>query len=327
MELTICKVLPEDSHIYAALHIDCWRDAYTGIIPDTYFDDMSAALEQRAREAGQAIVAPGDNVFLCAKDGEKMVGRLVFGKSRDANKPDAGEIGAIYLLAEYWGKGYGKKMMDYAVNALKGMGYQEILIRVLAENKRAKRFYEKYGFIFDGAIGKLDYGKPLEIVRYVLTLSPQTGITLAKAKMEDCPEIHKMQVESFKELLDKYKDYDTNPGAESLEKIEQRMAQDFTDYYFIRLNKENIGAIRVVTLNDSTCRIAPMFILPNYQGKGYARQAIQKALSLYPQAKSWELDTIKQEEKLRHLYEKMGFRQTGKEEKLKDGMDIVFYRK
>ena len=47
----------------------------------------------------------------------------------------------------------------------------------------------------------------------------------------------------------------------------------------------------------------------------------------YPGTKKWELDTIAQEGKLCHLYEKMGYRKTGRLEKLKDGMEIVFYEK
>jgi hypothetical protein len=39
----------------------------------------------------------------------------------------------------------------------------------------------------------------------------------------------------------------------------------------------------------------------------------------------WELDTIKQEGKLCHLYEKMGYKQTGREETIKEGMTLVFY--
>lgn len=49
--------------------------------------------------------------------------------------------------------------------------------------------------------------------------------------------------------------------------------------------------------------------------------------ALYPEAAHWELDTIKQEPKLCHLYEKLGYRQTGKEEELQPGMTIVFYEK
>ena len=44
-------------------------------------------------------------------------------------------------------------------------------------------------------------------------------------------------------------------------------------------------------------------------------------------AKSWNLDTIKQEPKLCHLYEKMGYRRTEKKNTIKEGMTLVFYEK
>lgn len=152
-------------------------------------------------------------------------------------------------------------------------------------------------------------------------------ILLQRALMKDCKQIHEMQIVSFDELLEKYKDYKTNPGAESIVKIEQRMAQDCTDYYFVSLDDKNIGAIRVVRLKNSICRISPMFLLPEYQGKGYAQQVIRKTEMLYPEAKGWELDTIKQETKLCHLYEKMGYKAIGKEEDIKECMTIIYYIK
>lgn len=105
------------------------------------------------------------------------------------------------------------------------------------------------------------------------------------------------------------------------------MMQEFTDYYFIRLNDKNIGVIRIVKLNDNTCRISPMLILPAYQGKGYAQQAIIEIESFYPEANYWELDTVKQEAKLCYLYEKMGYRATGKEVDIQEGMTIIYYTK
>lgn len=152
-------------------------------------------------------------------------------------------------------------------------------------------------------------------------------LTLNKANMNDCCEIHGMQVIAFKELLDKYQDIHTNPGAESVEHITRRMEQDFTDYYFISLNSLHIGAVRIVRLDRDKARIAPMFILPEFQGKGYAQQILEQLENLYPNTSIWELDTIKQESKLCHLYEKMGYIPTGKEEIIKDDMTIIFYEK
>ncbi len=153
------------------------------------------------------------------------------------------------------------------------------------------------------------------------------GISLRKAEKSDCKLIHKMQVEAFCGLLLKYKDFNTNPGAESLEKIEQKMAQTFSQYYLLYLDSNAIGAIRILRLKDERFRISPMFVLPQYQGLGYAQQAIADVEALYPEARRWELDTIKQEPKLCYLYEKMGYKATGKEENIQDNMTIVNYAK
>ena len=151
-------------------------------------------------------------------------------------------------------------------------------------------------------------------------------ITLIKAIREDCFEIFEMQKNAFKALLDKYQDYDTNPGAEKPERIVWRFDEEETDYYFITLENRHIGAIRIRNLGEK-CELKQIFILPEYQGNGYAQETIRLVEELYPDAVLWELDTILQEKKLCHLYEKMGYKKTGKTENIKEGMDIVFYEK
>jgi hypothetical protein len=47
----------------------------------------------------------------------------------------------------------------------------------------------------------------------------------------------------------------------------------------------------------------------------------------YLGAEKWTLDTIRQEQKLCYLYEKLGYVATGKQETIQPGMDIVFYEK
>ena len=155
----------------------------------------------------------------------------------------------------------------------------------------------------------------------------EKAVYLKKASIQDAKAIHEMQIKSFKQLLVKYKDYDTNPAAETLDKIKERFAYDNVDHFFICLQNENIGYIRIQYVDKNTCRISQMCIGPDYQNKGYAQAAIKKIESFYPNAKKWLLDTIKQELKLRHLYEKMGYKLTGVEKNIKEGMDLVYYEK
>jgi len=172
MGINICEALPEEAHEYASCHIACWSSAYKGIVPDDYLENMRNETEQRAEKYKENFNELTESSYYCAKFENRIIGILFFGKSRDDDKPCAGEVFAIYLLEDFWNKGYGWQMMDYAVNMLKSR-YREIIVWVFEENRRARRFYEKYGFSADGAKKEITTGKPLILVRYVLKL-PQT---------------------------------------------------------------------------------------------------------------------------------------------------------
>jgi len=169
-QLTIREVLPDEAYEYTECQIDCWQEAYKGLMPDDYLRNMHAELDQRAEHTRKTLLQPGDTKFYCVKIGEKTIGRLIFGKSRDEDKPDAGEIHAIYLRAEFWDKGYGRQIMNVALEALRLDGYKEIVVWVFEENDRAIRFYEKNGFIFDGTKQDMEVGKVLIAKRFVLGL-------------------------------------------------------------------------------------------------------------------------------------------------------------
>lgn len=151
-------------------------------------------------------------------------------------------------------------------------------------------------------------------------------IILEKASLHDYKEIYALQIQSFRALLDRYQDYDYSPGAEKIERTIQRLEEPETDYYFISLNGKHIGALQICNYGKLS-KLKQIFIIPTYQGYGYAQQAISAVERLYPNAEHWELDTILQEEKLCYLYEKMGYQRTGKTHRIKDGMGLVFYRK
>ena len=72
---------------------------------------------------------------------------------------------ALYVLKEYHGRGVGYGLMDAAAKRLSG--YEQIALWVLRGNERAVRFYERYGFRFDGAQAELLLGAPAVELRMV----------------------------------------------------------------------------------------------------------------------------------------------------------------
>ena len=48
-------------------------------------------------------------------------------------------------------------------------------------------------------------------------------VELEPVKRSELESVWKMQIEAFSDLLKKYQDYDTNPVAEGIDKINERM--------------------------------------------------------------------------------------------------------
>lgn len=153
-------------------------------------------------------------------------------------------------------------------------------------------------------------------------------IDLVRIGISDAKKLWKMQVEAFEDLYKKYQDTETSPATEKVEKIIMRLEQPFTYYYYIVVDGIEVGAIRVVDEKEQgkPKRISPIFIMKKYRGKGYAQEAM-RAVQVIHGAFDWELDTILQEKGNCYLYEKMGYKQTGKTEVINEKLTLVFYKK
>lgn len=153
------------------------------------------------------------------------------------------------------------------------------------------------------------------------------NITLCRATSDDAQQLWEMQVEAFQRLLDKYQDFETSPASEPINKIIDRLEQKETYYYFICVDNDKVGAIRVIDYHtERNKKISPLFILPEYQNRGIAQKAMKICEQIHGWEK-WELDTILQEEGNCYLYEKMGYHKTGKTKIINDKLTLVFYEK
>ena len=134
-----------------------------------------------------------------------------------------------------------------------------------------------------------------------------------------------MQKKSFKPMFEKYQD-ETSPYKESFAKLVSRTTKPNFKMYWIVVNNTKVGQIWVATKNETTI-LARMFILPKYQNNGYATNAINDIERLYSQYNHWWLDTIKEEKKNVHLYQKFGYLPSGKEKIINNKMTIIEFEK
>ena len=124
----------------AYVHWKSWQEAYPGLVRQDFLDRLSL-------EKCEQIAFGWQDGMLIAKDGENVVGFVGYGH-REGDPPDACEIFALYVLSAYYGQGVGARLMDAALDRLKGGG--QIRLWTLKNNERAIRFYRKCGFVPDG---------------------------------------------------------------------------------------------------------------------------------------------------------------------------------
>ena len=95
----------------AYVHWKSWQEAYSGIVDQRYLDSLT--LDKCEKIAFRRT----DNVII-AKDGDSVIGFVGFGKYRNDELENAGEVFAIYILSQYYGKGIGYRLMQTALSEL-----------------------------------------------------------------------------------------------------------------------------------------------------------------------------------------------------------------
>lgn len=94
------------------------------------------------------------------------------------------------------------------------------------------------------------------------------------------------------------------------------------------MDNEIVGAMRVDDKKEDgkPKRISPIFVMLPYRNRGIAQAAITEAEKIHGES-NWELTTILQEAGNCHLYEKMGYCQTGEKIPANESMTLVGYTK
>ena len=141
MHITIKKMESDDEiRGKAFVHWQSWQEAYPGLVDPGYLAALTL-------EKCEAMAYRWPNNLMVAKDDERVIGFVGYGDRGD-EAPDTGEIFALYVLAEHYGKGVAQQLMEAGLKQL--AAYPRICLWVLKENQRAIRFYEKCGFSPDG---------------------------------------------------------------------------------------------------------------------------------------------------------------------------------
>lgn len=152
--ISVCEAKYEDMALAASIMVTSFRTAFADFVSQkttdacTNPDNCRAMLESIYREGNMHFLIGSNHGFLCWR--EIM---------------DGAEIVAIHSLPESWGTGLGHAMLTEALDQI---GDRPVYLWAFKENARARRFYEKHGFCWDGAERVSEFDGALE-VRYVLS--------------------------------------------------------------------------------------------------------------------------------------------------------------
>jgi GNAT superfamily N-acetyltransferase len=173
--LTVRPATPDDAESISDIQVRCWQWAYDGLMPADYLAGLDANRDERTQRWREGIVAEGRGAFVALDAGDRIIGFVMSGVYRDQadRQPvdGVGEINAIYADPAEVGTGAGRALMDAAVDWLSGRGLRPIRLWVLEGNARARRFYERYGFVADGATSTYTAGS-VEVAEVRYTLEP-----------------------------------------------------------------------------------------------------------------------------------------------------------
>jgi ribosomal protein S18 acetylase RimI-like enzyme len=156
-DLTTRAATPADARAIAEAHVQGWRWAYRGHIPSSFLESLDVdgremVWRERLSEKNSEV-----RVWVAEREG-KVVGFVCTGLPQTSGAANAtmyedgtAELQAMYLVEDAAGKGAGRALIIRALADLRQRGYESVILWVLEENERARKFYEKAGFHLDGA--------------------------------------------------------------------------------------------------------------------------------------------------------------------------------
>lgn len=129
-------------------------------------EDQCAGLMESLINAGQM------GILLAERDGVPL-GLLVWS---DGEGETSAEIQAIHSLPESWGTGLGAALIKQALTDMAQAGKSHIYLWAFEENHRARRFYEKQGFVHDGGlrVSEFDGAREVRYSKEVTKYGPHT---------------------------------------------------------------------------------------------------------------------------------------------------------
>lgn len=146
--MNLRPAVPEDALAVAQVHVRAWQAAYRAVMPEDYLAGLRP--EERARHYDFGTLDPARPRTLVAVEADTILGFATISRARDADASGQGELCALYVDPDCWGRGIGRALTTAARGDLHRLGFCKAMLWVVAGNARAEQFYRADGWSPDG---------------------------------------------------------------------------------------------------------------------------------------------------------------------------------
>ena len=160
-DVMVRPVRDVDAEALGRVHATCWHETYDHLISKAALENVEP---RRLAELWTHWASQGEGYRMVAAlvDGE-IVGFAGSGPARGDQPPRDRELYFIYLLSAFQGTGIGQSLFEAVVDPV-----ERLFLWVAEDNPRAHRFYQRNGFVLDGARHTEPFlGETLTEVRFV----------------------------------------------------------------------------------------------------------------------------------------------------------------
>jgi len=133
-----------DAPALAAIHVQSWRETYTGLIAPDFLSRMTDESARQNREKSwQATISQGREDVFVAEQGGEVVAFASVGPARD-HPGYASELMTLYSLQRVQRQGIGQALLRAVMEQVRGQGGKNLALWVLASNP-TRQWYAAQG--------------------------------------------------------------------------------------------------------------------------------------------------------------------------------------
>ncbi len=151
--VTLRDAVPGDAEALAAFFAFSFTDTFGHLYPP---EDLAEFLQMLSPAGFRGELEDGAHSFRLAEADGALVGYCKLGPPSlpfDAGNRRAIELRQLYIAPSHKGTGLGPILIDWALDTARLQGFEDIYLSVFIDNHRARRLYERYGFVEVGVYG------------------------------------------------------------------------------------------------------------------------------------------------------------------------------